>query len=699
MIHIHETPALSSDTLNGLIESITDALLFKDGAGHWIISNEAAKVLFNLDGVNWCGKTNQELAAERPEMAAQYQKCHEQDELTWLAGKQLIFENKIIDDAGNLHHHEVRKTPVFKKNGERKELIVICRDISDKQKAESNQRVSDTAMESLEAIIITDKNNQILRVNKSFSRLTGYSIEEVIGKTPAILKSGRHDAKFYQTMWNTLAKEKFWQGEVWDKRKCGEIYPKYLTITAVSGSDGVIHNFVANFTDISQHKEAESTIHRLAFYDPLTNLPNRQLLNDQLDKALFRSDSNRKYGALLMIDLDNFKLINDTRGHDFGDLLLMEVAKRLKDSCREMDSVARLGGDEFVLLLESLSLDEDQAASNTKMICEKLLESFNQPFLIAGQEIHSTLSIGIAMFRIPSHTSKEMLKHADNAMYQAKFAGKNTLRFFDHNLHSSLEKRMSLESELRHALHDSQFELYYQAQVDHSHKIIGAEVLLRWMHPQRGAIPPNDFIPLTEETGLILPIGDWVMRTACKQLKIWESNPLTVGLQLAVNVSTKQFNQPNFVELVCSVLEDTGARGAMLKLELTETLMVHNVPEIIAKMEALKLLGLRFSIDDFGTGYSSLSYLKKLPISQVKIDRSFVQDIDTNESDAIIAQTIIGMASTLGFNVIAEGVETENQRAILERYGCLNYQGFLFSKPVPVTAFEMLLTETINKRS
>lgn len=622
------------------------------------------------------------------------------DEAAWRAGSLLVCEESNIDAEGNVHEFEVRKLPIFNENGSRKGLVVIGRNVTDEKLAEHNLRVTNAAIESQEAIVIADANNRILRINSAFTRMTGYSREDVIGKTTAILKSGRHDQAFYQAMWASLAEKKFWQGEIWDRRKNGQIYLKWLTITAVSGPDGKVHNYVGTFTDLSTHKEAKEVIYRLAFYDPLTNLPNRRLLYDRMDMVLSNMARSLHHGAVLMIDLDGFKMINDTKGHAIGDQLLIEVAQRLKSCIREGDTVARLGGDEFVVMLEALSQDADQAAQQARILSHKIMSAICSPFVIAAELLHCTSSIGVSMLTaLTMESSETILKHADVAMYQAKSAGRNTMRFFDSEVYALLERRQLLAAELRHALLENQFALYYQAQVDHESKVLGAEALLRWQHPLRGLVSPDEFIPLAEETGLILPIGHWVLHTACTQLKIWEASPATNHLILAVNVSAQQFSQSDFVEQVCKVLDETGAKATLLKIELTESLMLHDVTDTIKKMGELKLLGIRFSVDDFGTGHSALSYLTKLPISQLKIDRSFVCNIETNQSDAIIAQTIIGMANNLGFNVIAEGVENETQRILLENYNCPSYQGYLFSKPVPLDAFEKLVSQAIKNKS
>ncbi len=675
-----------------LIEAIPDVIYLKDGEGRLIITNGFARQLFKLNDIAWQGKTHLELAAMRPEQPCMLEKYFTNDESAWNERDRLLLEECGVDDeAGNHQEFSMLKIPLFKDNGERKGLVVVGRDITDIRFAEQELRIAAIAIESQEGIMITDASNHILRVNRAFTRLTGYSAEEVIGKTPAILKSGRHNKDFYHTMWEKLIPEKCWQGEVWDRRKNGEIYPKWLTISAVTDPTGQVTHYVGAFTDLSEHKEAEAAIHRLAFYDPLTDLPNRRLLNNHLELAMTVSADNRHYGALMMIDLDNFKAINDTKGHGIGDQLLIEVAQRLKACVRQGDTLARLGGDEFVIMLENLNTEEDKAVTQAQGVGEKVLKAINQPYLLGGHKHYSSASIGISLFTNHDASSEEILKRADAAMYQAKNAGRNAMRFFDPDMQASLESRMTLESELHQALPQNQLQLHYQIQVDSVRRVSGAEVLLRWEHPQQGLVAPNQFIQLAEESGLILPIGEWVLRTACMQLKEWANDPLTKDLQLAVNVSPRQFRHPDFVNQLCKILVQTGAKATRLKLELTESLILHNVTEIIEKMETLKLLGIRFSMDDFGTGYSSLSYLKKLPLNQLKIDQSFVRDIIIDPSDAVIVQTIIGMANNLGLNVIAEGVETEEQRACLERLGCLAYQGYLFSKPVPLEEFEKLI--------
>lgn len=578
-------------------------------------------------------------------------------------------------------------------NKESEESLWTFVDITQQKNAESELRIAAVAFESYESMLITDANNIILRVNRAFTEMTGYAAHEVIGHTPKLLKSGVHDTNFYADLWRSLLAKGKWQGELWNKRKNGELYPEFLTITVVKNLEGEITNFVGSATDITHSKAAAAQIENLAFYDHLTALPNRRLLLDRLNQALLYSARHGKDGAILFLDLDHFKTINDTLGHDVGDTLLKEVAKRLTASIREGDTVARLGGDEFVVMIEGLSENSAEAATQTEDIGEKILATLNVPYLLAGKEYQIGASIGVALFSNHQESLDDLLKHADIAMYQAKKSGRNNLRFFDPIMQANINARVAMENDLRLAIKAQQFVLYYQPQVYHNKKITGAEVLIRWQHPKLGLVPPLEFIPLAEETGLIIPIGEWVLKTACMQIKSWENNVHTQNLQLAVNVSAKQFFKPDFVESVIEVIHLTGINPDKLKLELTESLVLDDIKDTIHKMQRLQSIGVRFSMDDFGTGQSSLAYLTQLPLDQLKIDQSFTRNIGIKNSDAVIVQTIIGMGHHLGMEIIAEGVETEAQRAFLQKKGCPVFQGYLFSKPVPITSLSAMLED------
>lgn len=567
-------------------------------------------------------------------------------------------------------------------------FIVLSRDITQRKQAESDLRIAATAFNSQEGVAITGADERILRINPAFTEITGYNADEVIGKKLDFLNSGRHAAGFYEAMWAGVQQSDAWRGEIWNQRKNGDVFPSYCAVTAVKGDDGTITHYVNSLTDITQRKATEEEINKLAFYDPLTALPNRRLLLDRLRQALSLSARSGRTGALQFIDLDNFKTLNDTLGHDMGDRLLQQVARRLTQCMRQGDTVARLGGDEFVVLLEELSKSPEEAAAMAKAVGEKTLAAINQPYRLTGLEYHITPSIGITLYNDHHESTDELLKQADLAMYQSKAAGRNTLRFFDPTMQAIVTARASLEADIRQGIHKAQFLLHYQPQIDRDGNTLGAEVLLRWPHPQRGMVSPGEFIPLAEDTGLIIPLGNWVLETACSQLVQWASQSRMANLALSVNVSARQFRQPDFVSYVLDLLDYTGANPRRLKLELTESLLVNDVEETIEKMATLKNRGVGFSLDDFGTGYSSLSYLKRLPLDQLKIDQSFVRDLMTDANDASIARTVITLGHSLGLSVIAEGVETEDQKNFLAQQGCDAYQGYLLGRPMPLAEFE-----------
>lgn len=568
------------------------------------------------------------------------------------------------------------------------QFAVMVTDITELKKADMETRIAATAFESREGMLITDAEVNILRVNSAFTNITGYAAEEVIGKNPRILSSGRQNKAFYAQMWGSLNTRGMWEGEIWNRRKNGEIYPEWLNITAVRDENGATTNYVASMSDITARKNAEEEVYRLAFYDPLTNLANRRLLLDRLQRALAYSSRTRQYGALLFIDLDNFKVINDTLGHTHGDELLREVARRLSSCVREGDTVARLGGDEFVVMLENLQGHTFEASEQAKNVADKVMESIRRVYELGKNGSYCTPSVGIALFSGHEQTSDEILQQADIAMYEAKKAGRNTVRFFDHAMQAAISARATLEGELRAAFEHQQFELYYQVQKTHTGKTVGAETLIRWNHPSRGMVPPGDFIPVLEESGLIIPVGAWIVDTACAQLKAWERNPGGTSLTLSVNVSANQFHQQEFVQLVRDAVGRHEINPGRLKLELTESIVLEDIESTVRVMNQLSDIGVHLSLDDFGTGYSSLQYLKHLPLDQLKIDQSFVNDITTDLSDLAIVRTIVAVSESLGLDIIAEGVETEEQKKLLFRSGCNHFQGYLYGRPMPLGEFE-----------
>lgn len=570
--------------------------------------------------------------------------------------------------------------------------IFAARAAAELEREDADARIRDQASlldKAQDAIIVRAMDDRILYWNKSAERMYGWTPDEAIGNSKEKLLY-RGQVTFFEATSHALVYAE-WSGEEMQYRKDGSTVIVESRWTLVRDDQGAPKSILSISTDITQRKMAEQQIQHLAFYDSVTRLPNRLLLLDRLQHALSLASRSRQTGALLFIDLDNFKTLNDTLGYEQGDLLLQQVAARLVTCVRDSDTVARLGGDEFVVMLESLSQNQQEAAASAKNVGEKILEAFAMPYQLLGHEYHSTPSIGATLFNSEEGDVDELLKRADLAMYQAKASGRNTIRFFDPQMQTSVTARVALEADLRMGVQRREFLLCYQPQVDGEGRIVGAEVLVRWEQPQRGMVSPAQFIPLAEETGLILPIGRWVLETACAQLANWAAEPDTAGLTMAVNVSMRQFRQPDFVEQVLDVLKNTGANAHKLKLELTESLLADNVEDTIAKMTALKSRGVGFSLDDFGTGYSSLSYLKRLPLDQLKIDQSFVRDVSNDPNDAAIIRTIIALGQSLGLAVIAEGVETEDERSFLAHSGCHMYQGYLFSRPLPIEQFEALL--------
>jgi diguanylate cyclase (GGDEF)-like protein/PAS domain S-box-containing protein len=547
------------------------------------------------------------------------------------------------------------------------------------------------ALDEHAIVSVTDVKGRITHVNDRFCQISEYTREELIGKNHSMLNSGIHPKGFFKNMYRIVTRGKVWHNEVCNRAKNGGLYWLDMTVVPFMNEFNKPYQYIAIRTDITSRKESEEAIMKLAFYDPLTNLPNRRLLVERVQRALLLNTRTYEHGAILFIDLDNFKNLNDTKGHAVGDLLLIEVAKRLRACIREEDTVARLGGDEFVLLLENLGAENDVAGTYAERVGQKILNELNNPYVLDGYEHYSSPSIGVTLFSDNSENVDDLLKRADSAMYQSKKAGRNTVRFYDPRTQAVLVARNELETALRHAVENQELQLYYQIQVDENYTPIGAEVLLRWQHPTIGMVSPAQFIPLAEETGLIVPIGLWVLETSCAQLKLWENNSRVSSLVLAVNVSVRQFREPNFVAEVRRIIEINKIDPSRLKLEITESMIVDNVDATISTMQELKGLGIKFSMDDFGTGYSSLSSIKRLPLDQLKIDQSFVRDIQTDAHDKVIVRTIIAMAESMHLNIIAEGVETEVQRNLLALKGCSNYQGYLFGKPVPIEQFEALI--------
>ena len=542
-----------------------------------------------------------------------------------------------------------------------------------------------------DAIIGKTPDGIVTSWNRAAERIFGYTAQEMIGHSVLSLLPAERQQEEQNFLGAVARGESIYQFETERIRKDGRLIDVSFTISPIRNLQNQIIGVSATARDISERKRAESQIERLAFSDPLTGLPNRRLLMDRLERALVLAHRNQQLSAVLFIDLDNFKMVNDTLGHDTGDVLLKDVAMRLKSCVREGDTVARLGGDEFVVLLENLNGGTIEATEQSGVVGSKILTVLSKPYQLDSHEQYGSASIGVTLFGADrKETVEELLKRSELAMYDAKAAGRNVLRFFEQEMKAVVNARVQLEEGLRHALQGDQFVLYYQPQGDDITHLTGAEALVRWRHPQRGLVSPGDFIAVAEASGLILPLGRWVLHAACTQLALWAAQPGMAHLIISVNVSAREFRQPKFAEEVRHVINETGANPRRLKLELTESVLVEDVEEIISKMNVIKELGVSFSLDDFGTGYSSLSYLKRLPLDQLKIAQEFVRDILIDSNDAAIAKMVIVLAEALGLQVIAEGVETAAQRDLLLGLGCHHYQGYLLSEPVPIETFEAL---------
>ncbi len=542
-----------------------------------------------------------------------------------------------------------------------------------------------------EAIMITDRDNRIVEVNPAFTRLTGYTQEEVRGQNPSMLSSGRTTREEYEAMWRDIRDKGFWQGEMWDRDKDGGIYPKLLTISVVRNTEGRVDYHIASFADISEQKAAEERIRHIAHHDALTGLPNRLHLHISLEQAIASARREGSELAMMFIDLDRFKVINDTLGHNVGDSLLVEVSRRLRDSLRESDLIARLGGDEFAVVLTGLG-----AINNAAHAAEKIQLSLSRPYLIGDHALHSTPSIGISLYPQDGDTIETLMKCADTAMYHAKEAGRGQYHFYTESMNRRTREHLALENSLHEALERGEFVIHYQPQADLTDgRPVGAEALLRWRHPERGMVPPDEFIPLAEENGMILPIGDWVLREVCRQLAAWRERGLPL-LPVAVNLSARQFRQEGLAGRVRALLGAAGLPMRAIELEITESTAMTKADTSADVLRALHGAGLSIAIDDFGTGYSSLGYLKRFPIDKLKIDRSFVMDIPDDANDTAIASAIIQMARGLGMKVVAEGVETEAQRDFLREQGCSYMQGYWYSRPLDADAYETFTRKALN---
>jgi len=674
----------SRNRYRALFESAQDAIIVIDGtggAGVLVDANVEAELLFRRPREELLGLPSARIFP--PDRQAR----HESELQRHIAAGGGEPEEMRVRNADGVDIPVEVSTSVVEAEGGRKLLQAILRDISARRKAEEGLRLAQRVLDvTEEVILITDAERRIIAVNPAFTRITGFTAEEVVGNTPRFLKSERQSPQFYTAMWETVDREGVWQGELWNRRKNGEIFPAWLTISVYRDIEGKIINYVGISSDISERHAAEARIRELAYFDPLTRLPNRTLLHDRVEQVLAKAEREGGVAALLFVDLDHFKTINDSLGHFTGDQILCQVADRMVECVRRTDTVSRLGGDEFVIVAVESSIE------GAAGVARKILDKVSKPYFIDTHELSVTPSIGISLYPQDGRDFETLLKHADTAMYRAKESGRNAYQFFAREMNVAALERLMLENSMRVGLERREFILHYQPQIElASGRIIGAEALIRWLHPQIGMISPAKFIPVAEACGLIVPLGAWVLKEACRQVVAWQREgrpPICV----AVNISSAQFRQQQFEEVVDGVLKSAGLAPEYLELELTEGIVMENAEATIETLERLSAMGVQLAIDDFGTGYSSLSYLKRFPIDKLKIDQSFVRDIVTDPDDWAIARTVISMGQSLRLRVIAEGVETVEQLEMLRGQGCDAVQGYHFSTPLPPDAFAEMLT-------
>lgn len=669
--------------LRRIIDSIPDLIILKDTDGNYLGTNLAFQQFTGLPENEHIGKTDYELFGNEQALA-----FRNHDWETLANGATNKQEDWVTYRSGDKHLLSTIKTPFYDGDGKIFGLVGISRDITDRVAAENSLRQAATVFESTrEGVMITDTEKRILMVNRAFTELLGYTEDEILRKSMDMLQSLRHDNEFFRRVWQQIRKTGHWQGEVWYVRKNNDEFPVLCVTSAVQSESSEITQYVSVFTDISKIKETEAELEFLAHHDPLTRLPNRRLLLARIQQAIEAVRRNGGLMALLMLDLDRFKDVNDSFGHATGDELLQQVADRLEKRLREVDTVTRLGGDEFTVLLNGIANLEDAGR-----VASEIVSMMGEPwFLSNGFEVRIGASVGITIYPDDCSTPEEMLQHADTALYQAKEEGRGRFKYFTEELTIAARERIALEAALRRAITENELRVYFQPQIDvATNQIIGAEALLRWQHPEEGMLLPQRYIAVAEETGLIGAIGDWVLNETCRQGKRW----LDAGLppiRLAVNLSPQQFHHKDIATSVMQAIQESGFPAEYLELELTESILIKREQDAVSKMNDLRNMRIRLAIDDFGTGYSSLSYLKRFPVDVLKIDKSFVEDIPKVRDDMEIANTVIAIGHTLGFKVLAEGVENEYQLEFLRAQGCDLYQGYLKSPPVPAEEFEKFL--------
>jgi len=595
----------------------------------------------------------------------------------------LSSKNKVLGTFA-IYYQEV-KAPTKENLGFIKRMADLTAITIERKQTEDELRIAATTFQSHDAVVITDVNGIVLRINQAYTDITGYSAEEVLGENANILNSGFHEKVFFAAIYSDLEKKGRWEGEIWNRRKNGDIFAERMTITAII-DDSKVSRYVGIFSDISDKKASEEEIKQLAYYDPLTKLPNRRLLLERLEQAIISAKRHQHSGAVIFMDLDHFKSLNDTLGHQVGDELLIQVAERIKSVIREEDTACRLGGDEFVVLIAGYDSTVSEMIKQAAIVAEKIRDQINQPFDIAQRKQIFSISVGVSIYPDLVEEPEEILEQADTAMYRSKKLGRNTVSFFSAQMQEEHNRKSNLEQMLQSALSQQQFVMYYQGQTNAEGKMLSAEALLRWVHPEQGMVSPAEFIPIAENSHLIVDIGSWVLIEVCQQIKKWQQAGVYLE-HVAINISPRQFRQEDFVEQIKAAVSRAGIEAKYLMIELTEGIVIDDIKDTIDKMLQIKAMGISISIDDFGTGYSSLAYLKQLPLSQLKIDQSFVRDINVDTSDEVIVETIIALALKLELEVIAEGVETIEQLQFLKEKGCEKYQGYYFCRPVSADDF------------
>ncbi len=673
----------AEEKYRNIFENSIDGIFQINNEGKFLIANPAIAKMLGY-------KSSEELIECVPDVKGLYVVEERHNQLL----KELEKENSLWDFESLIYSknrdaiwisENIRK--IFNNSGVAVGYESIASNITLRKQVEERLKlVAKVFGHSLEGIIITDEQTRLLEVNKAFTDITGYTAQESIYKTPHILFSGWQDKAFYNELWDKVKKEGVWQGEIKDRRKNGEIYVQWLTVCSIKNELGRTTNYIGVFSDITEKKHTEKQINKLAYYDVLTGLPNRSLFNDRLAHCIEKANRGNGMLAVIFIDLDNFKYINDTLGHFVGDQFLQMVSERMMSVIRKDDTVARLGGDEFVIILEKIN-----NISDAGLIAKKIIGLVTQPFSLSNQEVFSGASIGISIFPNDGEDAQSLVKNADTAMYNVKEHGKNDFRFFTEKMNAKSAETLKLSSDLRRAIENNELVIYYQPQMDlKTQNIVGIEALVRWNHKEKGLVPPNDFIPFAEKSSLIELIGEWVLQNSCRQYVSWKQNDLK-ELKMSINISAKQLRNKNLIDIIQKTLNETGMNPNLIELELTESAIMFNADEAINIMQKLKDLGIGISIDDFGTGYSSLNYLKRFAIDKIKIDYTFIRDIETDHNNRAITKTIIELAHNLNLKAIAEGVETKGQLDFLVENNCDEAQGFYYYEPFLISDFSQLL--------